>query len=677
MSGATLRTRSPAPAFASAFLARKGTIPSLRKEEHGTKVNGRDVSNASHEEAVAAFRAASEPIVVEVLRRERRNGTGSSSDFGSGSSCAGGGGRAKQGGPPLPPPPPSLAQGYNDASAQTDIAWWAPPPWEGSFLANGLSIPPPPLSPPSRNEDQDDDDGYDIEYEEVTLIRSGTDKLGLTLCYGDPDEQETEIYVGEIDPRSVAAKDGRLQEGDQILQVNGTDVLGRDQAIALFSEQRSDFTLLVARTHVSEESCSEDQSNFSLSRCRYSSVLEEDEEEDGNEKDDPTTPARTGTLQQGSFPEELSETETQVGTPLPDNDIEMSVLANEFQRVILDKKAVSVEQWLHQGSTGLPASPQKWDAGDSGSSAYHTGGSSSASPPTLELGGRSGSLLSLTGAPATTSTPMLPFLQPAARGGATTAASTLHGSAPTEDKSTQMRDSDMHSMTGCESCRCHLDFATSPRRLPKTVSEPACVRRGSSVPDYASLYPTMYTNPQNLQHTMWLQQNLFREALARRSSRSQAKSSTSSSKKDLAAEPSEDAELKSQWKVKRRADGTRYITRRPARTKLLKEREQKILEERSGLTTDDDNHSELKTGKYWTKEERKRHLEKARDRKKKEMMLKLKMAILKEAHEGSGTKKSSSAATGGSRKKREVSPSPEGLLSAGDKTFGLLAVTTV
>ncbi|KAH9363565.1 hypothetical protein HPB48_005902 [Haemaphysalis longicornis] len=563
------------------------------------QVNGRDVSNASHEEAVAAFRAASEPIVVEVLRRERRNGTGSSSDFGSGSSCAGGGGRAKQGGPPLPPPPPSLAQGYNDASAQTDIAWWAPPPWEGSFLANGLSIPPPPLSPPSRNEDQDDDDGYDIEYEEVTLIRSGTDKLGLTLCYGDPDEQETEIYVGEV---------------------NGTDVLGRDQAIALFSEQRSDFTLLVARTHVS------------------------------------------------------------VGTPLPDNDLEMSVLANEFQRVILDKKAVSVEQWLHQGSTGLPASPQKWDAGDSGSSAYHTGGSSSASPPTLELGGPGPGSAAPTRPVRhgrTTSTPMLPFLQPAARGGATTVASTLHGSAPTEDKSTQMRDSDMHSMTGCESCRCHLDFATSPRRLPKTVSEPACVRRGSSVPDYASLYPTMYTNPQNLQHTMWLQQNLFREALARRSSRSQAKSSTSSSKKDLAAEPSEDAELKSQWKVKRRADGTRYITRRPARTKLLKEREQKILEERSGLTTDDDNHSELKTGKYWTKEERKRHLEKARDRKKKEMMLKLKMAILKEAHEGSGTKKSSSAATGGSRKKREVSPSPEGLLSAGDKTFGLLAVTTV
>ncbi|KAH7976416.1 hypothetical protein HPB52_013577 [Rhipicephalus sanguineus] len=609
------------------------------------KVNGRDVSNASHEEAVAAFRAASEPIVVEVLRRERRNGTGSSSsDFGgSGSSCAGGR-AAKQA---VVPSPSGLSQGYIDAAAQTEFPWWAPPPWEGSLLPNGLSIPPPPLSPPSRNEDQDDDDGYDIEYEEVTLIRNGNEKLGLTLCYGDPDEQETEIYVGEV---------------------NGTDVLGRDQAIVLFSEQRPDFTLLVARTHVSEE----------------------DEDEDGNEKDAATTPSKADALLQTSFQEELSETETQVGTPLPDNDLEMSVLANEFQRVILDKKAASVEQWLHQGSSGLPTSPQKWDAADSGSSAYHTGGSSSASPPTLELGGRSGSLLSLAGAPV--STPVYPSLPPMTRTG-TAVVSSGHGMGPTEDKSTQLRDSDMQSLTSCESCRCHLDFATSPRRLPKTVSEPACVRRGSSVPDYASLYPTMYTNKQNLQHTMWLQQHLFREALARRNGRVHATKTSSSSvvaaststKKDQLVyattgggeQPGGDeTDLKSQWKVKRRADGTRYITRRPARTKLLKEREQKILEERSGLTTDDDNHSELKTGKYWTKEERKRHLEKARDRKKKEMMLKLKMAILKEAHEGSGTKKSTTSAA--SRKKREVSPSPESLVGVvGDKAFGLLAVTTV
>lgn len=46
--------------------------------------------------------------------------------------------------------------------------------------------------------------------------------------------------------------------------------------------------------------------------------------------------------------------------------------------------------------------------------------------------------------------------------------------------------------------------------------------------------------------------------------------------------------------MKRRPDGTRYITQRPVRSKLLKERALKINEERAGLTTDDDAMSELK-----------------------------------------------------------------------------------
>nr|XP_037283912.1 E3 ubiquitin-protein ligase PDZRN3-like [Rhipicephalus microplus] len=348
---------------------------------------------------------------------------------------------------------------------------------------------------------------------------------------------------------------------------------------------------------------------MSLSFSPGAPQTENASDEKGNEKDAATTPSKTDALLQTSFQEELLETETQVGTPLPDNDLEISVLANEFQRVALDKKAASVEQWLHQGSSGLPTSPQKWDAADSGSSAYHTGGSSSASPPTLELGGRSGSLLSLAGA--LMSTPVYPSLPPMTRTGATVG-SAGHGTGPTEDKSTQMRDSDMQSLTSCESCRCHLDFAATTAQ----DSERASLRP-----------PWLFGS--RLRLPLPDHQHLFREALARRNGRVHATKSSSSSalptptstKKDQLVSATtgggehggDETDLKSQWKVKRRADGTRYITRRPARTKLLKEREQKILEERSGLTTDDDNHSELKTGKYWAKEERKRHLEKALD----------------------------------------------------------------
>ncbi|ESO89886.1 hypothetical protein LOTGIDRAFT_164580 [Lottia gigantea] len=37
------------------------------------KVNGQDLSNSTHEEAVEAFHSAQEPIVVEVLRRANKN----------------------------------------------------------------------------------------------------------------------------------------------------------------------------------------------------------------------------------------------------------------------------------------------------------------------------------------------------------------------------------------------------------------------------------------------------------------------------------------------------------------------------------------------------------------------------------------------------------------------------
>ncbi|XP_014635391.1 PREDICTED: E3 ubiquitin-protein ligase PDZRN3-like, partial [Ceratotherium simum simum] len=51
-------------------------------------------------------------------------------------------------------------------------------------------------------------------------------------------------------------------------------------------------------------------------------------------------------------------------------------------------------------------------------------------------------------------------------------------------------------------------------------------------------------------------------------------------------------EPRMEWKVKIRSDGTRYITKRPVRDRLLRERALKIREERSGMTTDDDAVSE-------------------------------------------------------------------------------------
>nr|CAB3264768.1 E3 ubiquitin-protein ligase PDZRN3-like [Phallusia mammillata] len=90
-------------------------------------------------------------------------------------------------------------------------------------------------------------------------------------------------------------------------------------------------------------------------------------------------------------------------------------------------------------------------------------------------------------------------------------------------------------------------------------------------------------------------------------------------------------DVSSEWKVRVRNDGTRYITKRPVRERLLKEREQRLLAERCGITTDDDAATELKLGRHWTRDERKRHMRIAREkRRRKDFMQRCRLEALNE-----------------------------------------------
>lgn len=90
-----------------------------------------------------------------------------------------------------------------------------------------------------------------------------------------------------------------------------------------------------------------------------------------------------------------------------------------------------------------------------------------------------------------------------------------------------------------------------------------------------------------------------------------------------------------EWKVKIRSDGSRYVAKRPVRDRLLKARAMKIREERSGMTTDDDAVSEMKMGRYWSKEERKQQLLKAREqRRRREFMMQSRLDCLREREQG-------------------------------------------
>ncbi|KAM9258614.1 LOW QUALITY PROTEIN: PDZ domain-containing protein 4-like, partial [Morus bassanus] len=187
------------------------------------------------------LRGSKEPLVLQVLRRSPR-------------------GRPPAGGTPLlgaaaPPHPwggpgPPAAAGLVDSGTQTDISFESRlGPGRGAGSPGGAEPPPLPhdyfdpadLGEPERPEE--------LEYEEVELYKaSHRDKLGLTVCYRTDGEEDAGIYVGEVNPNSIAAKDGRIREGDRIIQINGVEVQDREEAVAFLTrEQQTNISLLLAR----------------------------------------------------------------------------------------------------------------------------------------------------------------------------------------------------------------------------------------------------------------------------------------------------------------------------------------------------------------------------------------------------------------------------------------------
>ena len=73
----------------------------------------------------------------------------------------------------------------------------------------------------------------------------------------------TDIFIDDIHPEGLAAQDGRLRLGDQIIQINGVDVKTKTQAQEIFVTSSGDISFLVARPpchdqytcHLDEDSC--------------------------------------------------------------------------------------------------------------------------------------------------------------------------------------------------------------------------------------------------------------------------------------------------------------------------------------------------------------------------------------------------------------------------------------
>ncbi|XP_059415894.1 E3 ubiquitin-protein ligase PDZRN3-B-like isoform X2 [Carassius carassius] len=686
------------------------------------EVNGKDLSKATHDQAVEAFRMAKEPIMVQVLR-------------------------------PAPKPKPTGPSGeaqVMDISTQTDITFQhimalsklptSSPPvnvLEQYLLPEGHSPAHEYFDPNDFLEGmQHEIEREELEYEEVDLYRTNIqDKLGLTVCYRTDDEDETGIYVSEIDPNSIAAKDGRIREGDRIIQINGFEIQNHEEAVALLtSEEHPNVCLLLARPEIQlDEGWMDDDRNDYLDDLHMdmleqqhhqamqftaSMIQQKKHEEDGgttdtatllshhhekdsgvgrtddstrndesseqeNLADDQTSTSTTlgsrrrlaysqDTLGSGDLPfssesfisadyadadflgdfpadeceqfRELLELKCQMrsvgisGTPeqslfWPSGggqgsvgeegvDKELELLNEELRSIELEclsivrahrmqqlREQCREQSWMLHNSgfrnyntsvdarrhelTDISELPEKSDKDSS--SAYNTGESCRSTPLTLELspdnslrrgnenqvGVCSGTL----GA----SRILKPLLSPVQE------ACSPNRSRPTLSKVSE---------AGTQS--------EIRERKTGRHAQPQSPYKHAHIPAHAQHYQS---------YMQLIQQKSVEYA--------QSQMSLVSLCRDPVA--SADMGPKMEWKVKIRSDGTRYITKRPVRDKLLKERALRIREERSGMTTDDDAISEMKMGRYWSKEERKQQAVRAKEqRQRREFMKQSRMDCLKE-----------------------------------------------
>ncbi|CAG9759276.1 unnamed protein product [Ceutorhynchus assimilis] len=530
---------------------------------------------------------------------------------------------------------------------------------------------------------------HDIDLEEVTLRKCSSDeKLGLTVCYSSGSEVDTctEVYIRDIAPQSVADRDGRLRQGDQILQVNGKDVANKEETESLFAENRKAVTLLVSRCYNRSEEYLDVEPIDSLtshnakSAAYQNSLIEQLVQQQSEAQLSPKNEQPPPKVPSHFIPEKLNLTNSLVRSKIDSINQEISQLDFRMQNVSFksDKRKAPqlphipppesdpehiyetipedsvidgeiepiyscpyepgddnmIEQWLkvHQEDVWVgtsikdvnneieakeekrqkskskpPKSNSSGEEHENSSSAYNTGGSSNSNPLTFELA-------------ATQDSKQKNLYR-----------STLI-LCPLEEKDYNIKEKE--AKTTCESCKRQAAKAKKSKSSPKIVTASSPTKRVGLSPAHV-LSDTMYTNGANLQHTMLLQQQLFRQALVAQNAEVGGIRPTTSftsptlsqyqfvsgSQGYTANHQDKSVETTMEWKVKRRPDGTRYIARRPVRNKILKNREIKISEERAGLTTEDDTISELKIGRYWTKEERKKHLEKSRERKQRQEIL--------------------------------------------------------
>uniref|UniRef100_A0A803SSP2 Multiple PDZ domain protein n=1 Tax=Anolis carolinensis TaxID=28377 RepID=A0A803SSP2_ANOCA len=211
-----------------------GKNGTLKTGDRIVEVDGINLRDASHEQAVEAIRRAGNPVVFmvqSIINRPRV--TLSFSSFHT--FC-------------LPSTSPHvLSHCYFSCSPQASSQSDSEP--EKTSSCN-LPLPPPSVSsgmsgevvPQSCNkhmEDRDKEDGFGYSWKKISHrygnlsgdlhmieLEKGKAGLGLSLA-GNKDRSKMSVFVVGIDPNGAAGKDGRLQIADELLEINGQVLYGK------------------------------------------------------------------------------------------------------------------------------------------------------------------------------------------------------------------------------------------------------------------------------------------------------------------------------------------------------------------------------------------------------------------------------------------------------------------
>ncbi|XP_030631129.1 PDZ domain-containing RING finger protein 4 [Chanos chanos] len=712
-----------------------------KREEHYkllyeiAQVNGKDLSRASHEEAVEAFRSAKEPIVVQVLRRNPiPRGHGSPQEVHLVDVCTQTDitfehimALAKL--RPSTPPVPDICP-FSLSDSCHSLHTMEQEYYEGTeYLSN--------MGAEAERTDE-------FEYEEVELCRlNSQEKLGLTLCYRTDDEDDIAIYVSEVGPNSIAARDGRIREGDRILQINGQDVQDREEAVALLSsEDCRNIVLLVARPEMQlEEAWLDDEHNEFLEELKMEMLEEQRREEEEMERaakleeqarrkadDDITIDTATCSSNNQSSSNETGHKNESLcnGGANTEQDMLAHIQRRLSQCLRERREAAGYSQDTQcrrgSGSSRCPVEglegmaegdrfkqllELKCQIRNSGEYDLFYSRSSTIECSLTEQGGVERELRMLNEElrsielecqnimqahqlrkrdqqqkESSTSTKEKSYQSPRHqqhhKGGkladinehpeksdkdSSSAYNTAESSRSTPlamDRSPEHSLQRMVSLTNQRNLVAGRAWSpqTPVRRAPSGSpdhsnpsesdqtppaedesspggrGEVATTSRASRIPYLSPRHTSSQRHVDIPAHARHYQS--YMHLIQQRSAVEYAQSQLSLLGVS-SSQPQPPIEPKLEWKVKVRSDGTRYITKRPVRDRLLRERALKIKEERSGgMTTDDDAMSEMKMGRYWSKEERKQQLLRAKEqRRRREFMQRSRLESLRECPQSS------------------------------------------